>query len=425
MGIVIPVYQKKLNVFERISLLQVFKVLENYPISIVAPESLDIDLSNYGINVKAYTIERFKDDYFINTESYSCLCLEEEFYNRFLQWDYLLIHQLDAFVFSDRLDEFVNMGYDYYGAAVSNVHWKDYHVGNGGLSLRQIKKTISVIQNKDSIMESVGCKELFYKYEDLFFGYCGFSEGIEYNTAPIEVANSFSVEDDTFGGFRKINELGLPFGTHRWYGCFYFFWRPIIEAYGYVLPAMDSVSSIDLFEVERNERLYNFFVTQFVNLPGEKEAFLHRIGMDRRITYAIWGKGYYGKACMNMLKRMDINVHYFIDNAASVGEIIDEIPVFFPEEKNITSIDVVILAVYGREKEIIDQIKVMTNKDINIISWFDIFCGMEDYVSEVLPYLEGITKPITINIPGGVNGVQIRYPYDNKARTYKAMKWGE
>lgn len=44
--------------------------------------------------------------------------LEADFYRRFGKYKYMLIYQLDAFVFSDKLLDFCEMGYDYIGAPV-------------------------------------------------------------------------------------------------------------------------------------------------------------------------------------------------------------------------------------------------------------------------------------------------------------------
>lgn len=47
--------------------------------------------------------------------------LSAEFYDRFAAYEYVLIYQLDAFVFADRLAEFCQMGYDYIGAPVRRL----------------------------------------------------------------------------------------------------------------------------------------------------------------------------------------------------------------------------------------------------------------------------------------------------------------
>src|SRR4029079_3572600 len=74
------------------------------------------------------------------------------FYRHFLEYDYILIYQLDTFVFENNLEEWCNMNIDYVGAPWINSTWVNnlkkkiswidkfiYPVGNGGLSLRKVK----------------------------------------------------------------------------------------------------------------------------------------------------------------------------------------------------------------------------------------------------------------------------------------------
>ena len=44
------------------------------------------------------------------------MLLTADFYRRFTDYEYILIHQLDVFLFEDKLLEFCDMGYDYIGA---------------------------------------------------------------------------------------------------------------------------------------------------------------------------------------------------------------------------------------------------------------------------------------------------------------------
>ena len=96
------------------------RVLSDYPKVFQAPESLEFD---YGSLSAGFSVERFPDECFTGVYAYSQLMLEKDFYKR------LLIHQLDAFVFSDELLEFCKMGYDYIRAPVLSLAC----IGNGGI----------------------------------------------------------------------------------------------------------------------------------------------------------------------------------------------------------------------------------------------------------------------------------------------------
>ena len=81
--------------------------------------------------------------------------LSRKFYQRFASSEYILIYQLDGYVFSDALETWCQKGYDYIGAPVFRFHgsheagnrlWK---VGNGGVSLR---KTATFLSLFDQVM---------------------------------------------------------------------------------------------------------------------------------------------------------------------------------------------------------------------------------------------------------------------------------
>ena len=112
--IIIPIYQEKLSKTEEISLAQSIRILGSHPIVIIKPKSLNI--SHLQQQYPQISFENFDDTYFKGTLSYNRLMLSEEFYSRFLAYEYMLIYQLDAFVFRDELEYWCAKGYDYIGA---------------------------------------------------------------------------------------------------------------------------------------------------------------------------------------------------------------------------------------------------------------------------------------------------------------------
>ena len=112
--IVIPVYTTQLTVSEHAALRQCFDILSSYPKCFVKPESLDI--TSLVRDYPANHIVPFPDTYFKGIAGYNRLMMSPEFYETFAQWEYILIYQTDAWVFSDRLSEWCSKGYDYIGA---------------------------------------------------------------------------------------------------------------------------------------------------------------------------------------------------------------------------------------------------------------------------------------------------------------------
>lgn len=212
--IVIPVYKDTLNEFEKISLMQVKKVLGKYPIIFVAPEGVKFSYFSEGNG-----IVHCPKHFFESVKSYSRLMLSPDFYKVFSNFDYMLIYQLDAFVFSDQLEYFCSLGYDYIGAPwslkdlrkfeINGQHFR-YRVGNGGFCLRNVKACQdTLIKHRDLINE----KE--YVPEDVVFARCGALDNENFRIAPMKIAYKFSIENMP-RWFVKKNGGKLPFGCHDW-----------------------------------------------------------------------------------------------------------------------------------------------------------------------------------------------------------------
>ena len=213
-AVVIPTYKEELNPLEKISLDRCRKILSKYPRIFVAPEGKTFSY----VNPDERTIH-FPPQYFKNVETYSKLMMSPFFYEAFAEFDYILIYQLDAFVFYDALEEFCSLGYDYIGAPwpyhawTNPVYTKTPLVGNGGLSLRKVETCRKVLE------AFAASREFRYiiegSVEDAFFAMCGVLNPKIFKTAPVAVAKAFSME---WYPNRTVRRLGnaLPFGCHGW-----------------------------------------------------------------------------------------------------------------------------------------------------------------------------------------------------------------
>lgn len=235
--IVIPIYKEKLSPTETISLQQLNKILGKYPRIFVAPKSLAFDFGSIGDGI---AVERFDDMWFQSVTSYSCLMMQKDFYERFSAYEFMLLYQLDVFVFSNRLEEFCDMGFDYIGAPIGRFapfwHAIGARVGNGGFSLRRIPSVLSVLDDFDRIIADTPFVHTFILAEDIFFAYCGVRDDIEFKVADIDTAFGFSVQENTRHIFKKIQRGWRPFGCHGWSRIEQDFWWSIIEENGYVMP---------------------------------------------------------------------------------------------------------------------------------------------------------------------------------------------
>ena len=116
--VVVPIYLENPTNIEIASFKQVLKVLSNYDIIIYTYKELDVSvyLNEANIYNKSLYLEFFDKDYFSSVKGYNRLCLNLDFYKRVSSYKYMLIYQLDAWVFRDELEYWCHKGYDYVGA---------------------------------------------------------------------------------------------------------------------------------------------------------------------------------------------------------------------------------------------------------------------------------------------------------------------
>ena len=247
-AVVIPNHKEELDDLEKISLAQVRKVLKNYPMIFVGPEG-----KNFSYLEPGEMLVQFHPQYFKDVIAYSQLLLQPFFYEPFLPFDYILIYQLDAFVFYDALENFCRLGYDYIGAAWPYHAWhgsrypKTPRVGNGGFCLRKVKACHKFLKKISDSQAYKGALELLY--EDSFFAICGALESIDFKVAPVAVANLFAME---WYPDRHIKKLGgnLPFGCHNWTKLSADFYVKLFAQFGYDLRPFRNQMKTDDYEVQ-------------------------------------------------------------------------------------------------------------------------------------------------------------------------------
>lgn len=242
--VVIPVYKNVLSPQEEISLKQCVQVLADYPLVIMKPIHLDVKdlLAKYP----SLQIVDFPDECFASLSAYNKLVLDPDFYARFSSYVYLLIYQLDAYVFRDELLDWAQKGYDYIGAPwlpIKKNHPKrgwfsslkrryyrfthnseklqrpkyiEYEVGNGGLSLRKIDKMIQVTQHYQLHIANLLADDQPFYPEDALLWVEVRNRAYQLSRPSYQEAMFFALE---LGADWAYEEMGhrLPFGCHAWY----------------------------------------------------------------------------------------------------------------------------------------------------------------------------------------------------------------
>lgn len=271
-GITIPIYKdfKDLKKSEILSLIQCTKILNSYPIYFICPNGLNIEEYKKKCmeSEVAVKFKYFDEEYFNNLNGYNKLLTSIKFFESFSEFKYILIYQLDAWVFKDELKYWCNRKFDYIGApwfeGWGNAKKKSniIGVGNGGFSLRNIQtginitkkliflkrlkifwfrskfqafvnfdKIINLLRKKLKIVGNTTSLNLLFEQdfqEDIFWTKVVSSNFTNYSVAPINDAIRFSFEVNP-SLLYEMNKQQLPFGCHAWEKYEPAFWEKFID----------------------------------------------------------------------------------------------------------------------------------------------------------------------------------------------------
>lgn len=199
---------------------------------------------------------RFPDRYFGSARAHGELLLSEAFYRRLLDYEFVLIHHLDALAFGDQLEAWCDAGYDYIGApwlvSPDTPHIAVSKVGNGGFSLRRVRAFLRVLQSRRYFVEPdeywrryvarthplvrvLNAPRKYLKrlpvfndvkwhvqwalrgdvHEDRFWAEFATHYDPSFRIAPVETGMRFAFEAEPRRCFERLAGR-LPFGAHRW-----------------------------------------------------------------------------------------------------------------------------------------------------------------------------------------------------------------
>ncbi len=249
--VVIPTHTSTPTKNQLLAFKQCFDVLKNHSIKVLIPHELNLDA--YYKVVPSFEIISIERNWLTSVKNYNALKKNYFFYKLFAEYQFLLTYELDAFVFRDELNFWVDKGQDYIGAPwfegwhEPNINSQVIGVGNSGFSLRTIQKSLLILKRISKIKSIYRwslCKHnniLFNSIMFLFSGYfkllsLRYLERIinlnddnedyfwcmlvdksfrDYYIAPVNEAIKFSFEANP-SLLYKINNNELPFGCHAW-----------------------------------------------------------------------------------------------------------------------------------------------------------------------------------------------------------------
>jgi Protein of unknown function (DUF5672) len=245
-AVVVPFPRPELTDSERISLRHLTHFLASYDRFLVMPRSLRSGLAGFGV-------KRVPDKYLESRRGYSALLLSRDFYERFSDYEYILIYQLDCLVFSGELSEWCAKGYDYIGA-VHTIGDNPPCAGQGGFSLRRVQGCLGVLS---SPLRTVDPAEYWERHwasrpllerglnlprrwakhfrrlngvqreirrrirsyhewaEDWFWSLEAAKYKPDFRLAPVEEGLRFAFDEDPDRAFEAAGQQ-LPFGCHGW-----------------------------------------------------------------------------------------------------------------------------------------------------------------------------------------------------------------
>ena len=202
--VVFVTHKEKLNGKDEMAFNQMINVFSpKRDIFLVLPD--EISQENYEKSIENEKILRMPNKYFESVKTYNTMLCNREFWYQFIKYDYCLIYQDDCWAFRDDLDYFMSLKYDWYGAPWPRepINNKLNCVGNGGFSLRNVNKMISITSNTNEENNKEGLAE------DLWF--C-VKHNKELDICDLKTASNFSqeVKNDYF--FSLIDTV--PMGLH-------------------------------------------------------------------------------------------------------------------------------------------------------------------------------------------------------------------
>jgi hypothetical protein len=253
--IVIPIFKNfcDLTIGEKKSLHRSLEVFVNEDIVLLVSDSVSISGYKSGLTNKII-FKSISKTHFNNTDSYSKLLISSYFYSLFDHYKWMLICQLDAYVFNNDLHSYVDRNdFFFIGAPVVNANIKDWDnqtwVGNGGFSLRRVDEFVKVSQKLEYLKMKLNIypsyllmgntfvsaifrltlekiyKVKFNKYllryfsgykvnEDIFWCLWVPSFFIKFKISDINTASRFSFEVSPTEMYNSI--LKMPMGCHAW-----------------------------------------------------------------------------------------------------------------------------------------------------------------------------------------------------------------
>jgi hypothetical protein len=241
-AVVTPMHRFPLTADEQLAVRHLREYLGGFDRYIIGPETPPKEYSDFAL--PPLSARDFAD-----RKGYNRLLLSEQFYQAFVEYEYILIYQLDCLVFSNDLEEWCRKGWDYIGAPwfagycrdgwdYTGPPWFDEWgrrsdrseypddpvnrfgtVGNGGFSLRKVDMALAVLASARRPSYHRLMQELHSHpgtNEDVFWSFSAPRLMESFRIPGPREALEFAFETEPRFCY-QANGNRLPFGCHAWH----------------------------------------------------------------------------------------------------------------------------------------------------------------------------------------------------------------
>jgi hypothetical protein len=266
-AIMVPLTSATLNEDEAISMRHLRTHLDDHEKYLLVPEGLDVEINGS-------TVMPLDRAHFGSAANHNRMLYRTDFWEKFADYEYVLMYHLDALVFSDQLQDWCDKGIDFIGAPFLHCEsspWvEEERVGNGGFALYRVPsiqrvlwnrylrepskyvedrcwklqefnrrilapiraampkwlrgKATSPIRNKLKRMDHIEVNE---RGNDLFWSDEARHYFPEFKTGTLEQGLAFAFETEP-GSCLKRTDGRMPFGCHAWGRYDRGFWEPFL-----------------------------------------------------------------------------------------------------------------------------------------------------------------------------------------------------
>jgi len=160
-AIMVPLPTPSLSADDEISLRHLRAHLDHYDKYLLIPRGMEMEIPGFD------RVE-LEHKHFGSAANHNRMLYSTGFWQRFADYEYVLMYHLDALVFSDQLQEWCDKGYDFIGAPF--IHCDDSpwvrveRVGNGGFALYRVPSVLKVLWNRYQQRPSKYFEDHFWKW---------------------------------------------------------------------------------------------------------------------------------------------------------------------------------------------------------------------------------------------------------------------